>query len=64
MLAAIYDNKNDYWNINKILNQEDDVELEDEELDEEEETKSREKTPDLNEDVFRDDEDIAIAECF
>jgi len=52
MLAAIYDNKNDYWNINKILNQEDDVELEDEELDEEEETKSREKTPDLNEDCI------------
>lgn len=70
MLAAIYDTKNSYWDINKILNQEGDVELEDdetvEETDEEEsdEIKSKEKTPDLKEDIFKDDNNLAIAECF
>ncbi|MCI0449043.1 MAG: hypothetical protein L0Y79_04540 [Chlorobi bacterium] len=64
MLAAIYDTENNYWD--KILNQEGDVELEDEETEEEEEdeNKGREKTPDLKEDIFKDDDNIAIAECF
>jgi hypothetical protein len=72
MLAAIFDNEKEYWDINKILNQEDDVELEDEEQEDEEQEDaekekqagSREKTPDLTEDIFKDDENIAIAECF
>jgi hypothetical protein len=42
---------------------EDDIEFEDEETEENE--KDREKTPDLNEDIFREDEEsLSMAECF
>jgi len=52
------------WNIDKML-KEDDVEVEDDETDEDEAEIRKEKTPDLHEDIFREDEEsLSIAECF
>jgi hypothetical protein len=65
MLASIFTTGEELWKINLILMKEDDVEIEDEDELEDEESKAKEKTPDLNEDIFKDDEDaVAIAECF
>ncbi len=67
MLASIYFEDIKYWNINDILH-EDDVEIEDDEDEDDDEDSDemrKTSTPDLEKEIYReDDETASIAECF
>ena len=76
MLTPIFHNSNSYWNINMLLNQEDDVEIEDDETEDEETEKDENekehsairdeklRTPDINDDIFNEAHSAMSVELF
>jgi hypothetical protein len=68
MLSPIFNKNDSIWNINMLLNPENESEIEDEEEDEpdddDDEHQAKENTPKLNDDIFNEEHTSSIVEMF